>query len=94
MKLKPLTNGAISGTGTVEMEGVVFGGAQLHTDDINQGTIVVRKNNSTGDIVFTANCKINVTGSDCRAPIMAGVNVLYYSITGTGFTAQLFESIL
>ena len=87
MLLKPMTDGRVSGTGTIACESRIFGGILLSTDGTNAATISVQKDNSNGDPVFEF---YSVTAQMVVAPIQAS-DTLYYSISGTNVTAQLFE---
>lgn len=94
MNLTPLTAGKIAGTGTVQLqgsheEGGLFGGALLTADGTNACVVVIRKDNSSGEILFDVSSK---TPFFATAPIRVdGTKTLYYSITGTNASAMLYE---
>lgn len=96
-KLTTLTNGAITGTGTVVLDGHhqsggLFGGVLVSCDGENPAVIQVRKNNASGELLVDVS-----TVSPCFLPgpiIVDNTQVLYYSITGTGALAQLYEARL
>jgi hypothetical protein len=83
-------SGQISGTGTLDMPSYFFGGALITADGTNPATIKIRENNSSGSILMDISTTVSV-----RAifPIKSKSMKIYYSITGTGGTAQLFAGI-
>lgn len=87
MLLKSLTEGRISGTGTVVCESGMFAGCLISTDATNAAVISIQEDNSSGDPIFELS---TVTAQMVVAPFKAA-RKLYYSITGTGATAQLYE---
>jgi len=92
MVLRPLTDGKISGTGTVSLNyGRLLGGVLVSTDGTNAAAVTVRKVNASGERVFDISTK--TPGFFCLSPIDAGAQTLYYSITGTGASAQLYEAV-
>lgn len=91
MVLKSLTAGTVSGTGFVKVPSQLFGGALISADSTNAATIVIRKSNdsqiTTGDIIFNVVTKIPLAPF---APFHCG-DWIYYNISGTSATAQLYE---
>ena len=92
MLLKALgTDGALTGTGTLTCESRILGGVLITADGTNNATVIVRKDNSSGDQIFDLVTKtpVFITG-----PITnKGSQTLYYDISGTGAAAQFFEWI-
>ena len=90
MQLHSLTNGAITGTGTLKRTGGgAFGGALINTDNTNAMTVAIHLNDANGKKIFNA---ATISSGFFIAPIDdEGADCLYYSITGTGGTAQLFS---
>jgi hypothetical protein len=82
--------GQISGTGTINLPSFFFGGALITADGTNPATIKIREDNAAGKILMDITTTVSV-----RAifPIKSESKKVYYSITGTGGTAQLFAGI-
>ena len=96
MNLRALTDGRVSGTGTVVLEGHhqpggKLGGVLITTDGTNAAAVTVQKDNASGKAIFSISTK---TPMMVTAPMDAeGTSALYYSITGAGAAAQLYEWI-
>jgi hypothetical protein len=88
MLLRPLTNGAVSGTGTVTLQGRLLGGVLITTNNTNAVTVTVQRTDASGTEVFDIS---TLSPGFHVAPIDVGAATLYYSISGTGGAAQLFE---
>ena len=93
MQLRPMTNGRISGTGTVSFAyaatGGMLGGVLISTDGTNAAVVVIRKLTASGDVVFDMS---SITAQMVIVPVHTdNVAALYYSITGTGAAAMLYE---
>ncbi len=89
MILKPITNGRTSGAAIVACPSRLLGGVLISVDGTNAGTVTVRKDSATGDVVFDMVAFRPVFFSK---PMLAS-DVIYYSISGTGCTAMLYEWI-
>jgi len=87
--LRSITDGAVSGTGTVSSESGILGGVLITTDGTNAATVVVRKSGASGAKVFDLS---GIQALWCPCMIDAA-NSIYYSISGTGAKAQLFEFV-
>lgn len=91
MLLRSLTAGAVTGTGFVKVPSGLFGGILISADLTNSATIIIRKSDDsqiiTGDIIFHVVTKISFAPF---APFQCG-EWLYYSISGTGAAAQIYE---
>jgi len=88
-RIKPLSTNTVTSTGTISLSvGHMFGGFNLNCDGSNQGTIVIRNENASGTILATAK---SITGSNFIAPIEAVSGIVYYSVSGTGADAFLYE---
>ena len=89
MILRPISNGSISGTGTLTFKSGIVGGVLITTDNSNAAAVVLRRDSGTGTVVIDISTKttIWITGPFS----MEGTETLYYSISGTGASAQLFE---
>ncbi len=96
MNLQPLTPGAVSNTGTVELVGAasnsgVIGGVLITADGTNDAVVVLRENNSAGKVLFDITSKSPLF---VVAPIRSGETAqIWYTITGTGASAMLYEWI-
>lgn len=88
-KVIPLLSDAASATtGTITLtSGAKFGGFDMSTDGTNSGTIVIRNDSATGRILINSD---SAFGKVLIAPIPSS-NTIYYSISGTNATVQLFE---
>ena len=87
MILRPLTEGAVSGSGAVTCSTRIFGGALISANGEDAVTVTVRKTWPTGPAIFSITTK---QPGPVFAPI-EGAEDLCYSITGTDGKAQLFE---
>ena len=88
MVLNPVTAGTISGTGTVAVQSGILGAVLLTANGTNDATVVLRKDNSSGAIVYNLVSKAPLFTA---GPIRIDSQSLYYSISGTGASAQLYE---
>ena len=85
----PISNGTVTGTGTITLDGsYLFGGVDLNTDGTNAGTVVIRDNNDTGTILLDTS---SVSGKTIIAPFLAPSGQVYYSVSGTGADAMLYR---
>ena len=91
MILRKLTNGKISGTGEIDVPSRLFGGALISTNSSNAAAVVIRENDVNGDIIFDLS---TISPAMVSAPFdISGADKIYYSISGTGASAQLYEWI-
>ena len=94
MVLRPLsTGGKVNGTGTVTLSGHrenggLFGGAMISADGTNVATVIIRKNDANGEVIFDV---ATATALPMLAPIETRTDVIYYSVTGTNASAMLYE---
>ncbi len=94
MKLTALTAGKVSSTGTVELAGQpgvggTIGGVLISTDGTNAAVVILREDDASGTILFDISTKSPMF---VTAPIRSGnTATVYYSITGTGASAMLYE---
>jgi len=89
-QLVTLTDGAVSGKGTFELQGEGSIGALLvTTDGSNAAAVVLRKNNASGARLFDMSTK----GTVFQSPKVAvrDTSVVYYDVSGTGAKAQFYE---
>jgi len=88
MILKPVSDGSVSGTGTLTFDSGTLGGVLITANGTNDATVTLQEDNSNGTRVFQIVTKspIFVAG-----PIRIGSTSGYYSVTGTGAAAQLYE---
>jgi len=88
-RIKPLSSNTVTGTGTFNLTaGHMFGGFDLNADGTNVGTIVIRDLDSLGTILAVSK---TISGKSLIAPIKSDSGVIYYSISGAGADAFLYE---
>lgn len=88
MLYRPLnTDGALAGTGTLTCKSRLFAVA-IATDGTNVATVVVRKDDASGDQRLDYSTH---HGNFLAGPFSLDSETLYYSVTGTGASAQFFE---
>lgn len=83
----PITADTVTGTGTITLTDETFGGFDLNCDGTNAGTLIVRDTNASGRILVKTS---SVTGKIAYAPIPCS-GAIYYSVSGTGASAFLYE---
>lgn len=88
--VRPITDGTVTGTGTITLDSYLFGGIDLNADGTNAGTVQIRDNNSSGTVIIDAS---SVNGKTIIAPFHAPSGKIYYSVSGTGADAMLYEWI-
>lgn len=99
MYLRPLTNGAVAGTGYLNVKdlGVKAIKVMLNTNNSAAGVVVIRKTN--GDQGLTDGQKIldisSITAGDfpTQPVLLEQTDWLYYSITGTAATAEILGAV-
>lgn len=97
MILRPLTEGTVAGTGTLTVKSRILGGVLISTNNTNAVTVVIRTNDSSGYQVFDLStlspgfhiAPIRLEGPD--GSNVKATETLYYDISGTGGSAQLYE---
>ena len=88
MLLQPLTNGKVTGTGTVKMYGMGLGGVLVSTDGTNAAVVLIYDSaDATGDKLFDLSSK---TPGAFLVPVQVTSGSIYYNISGTGASAQLY----
>jgi len=94
MNLVALTDGTVTSTGSMTLQGQStaggkLGGVLITTDGTNAAVVTVQRNNASGKTLFSVSTK---TPMMITAPIDSeGTSTLYYSVTGTGAAAQFYE---
>lgn len=85
----PLTDDTVTSTGTLTLtnKDKSFGGFDLNCDGANAGTLIVRDTDATGRILVKTS---SVTGKIAYAPMPCS-GTIYYSVSGTGASAFLYE---
>ena len=89
MLLRAKTDGTVSGTGSISMASPILGGVLITADGTNNATVIVRKTDSSGERIFHVVTKQPLW---VGAPVEAA-GVIYYDISGTGASAQIYEYI-
>jgi hypothetical protein len=90
--LRALTDGKVSGTGTIEIKnGNVV--ALVSTNNSAAAVVVIRRNNDQGKKILD----ISTITAGMYPPTYTvdaeGAKQIYYDISGTGASAQLYEYI-
>jgi len=89
MQLRAMTNGSVSSTGTLTLKTGIVGGVIISTNNTNAAVVVLRRDNASGKQLFSMS---TVTAVGVFAPIwMENTETLYYDISGTGASAQIYE---
>jgi hypothetical protein len=88
MLLRPMTDGSVTGTGTMQLQGRILGGVLITADGTNNATVIVRRTSDAGFQVFKLVTKSPVM---IAAPIGVDAEQAYFSVSGTGAAAQFFE---
>lgn len=93
MLLRPITDGSISGTGVASCPSRIIGGVLVSADGTNAATIILRTNDSSGKRFFHVVVKspVFITGPFGAIDGNASTPNVYYDISGTNASAQLYE---
>jgi hypothetical protein len=86
MLLQSLTAGKVTGADTVACPSKILGGVLISTDGTNAAVVTVQKTDSGGAKIFDISTK---TPMFVVSPIEAA-SAVYYSVTGTGASAQFY----
>lgn len=90
MQLKALTDGAVSGSDIIDLPNRLFGGVLISTDGTNPVTVTIRAGDANGKRIFMSS---SLSPAFIAAPFNAEANRIYYTVSGTGGSAQLYEWI-
>ena len=89
MKLRALNNGAVTSTGTVTVPSATIGGVLVTADGTNNATISLKRDDTNGKEIFDL---VTKSPGFFVAPVdTEGTTTVYYSVSGTGAAAQLYE---
>ena len=86
-QLKDISSGLISGTGTLTCESQICGGVAIVANGTNTASVTIRKGAAGGKKILEFQTTSPIT---IFAPFDASTTI-YYSISGTGASAQVFE---
>lgn len=89
--IQPITNTSVSGTETIICPNGYLGAVLITTDGTNAGTVVIRKDGADGQIMYNYSGK-EAGFHEFNKGMLVG-KTIYYSISGTGCKAQLFEYV-
>jgi len=81
------TSGAVTGTGTLKLNGNIFAGYKLNGDGTNTATLIVRDGSASGEILVDTS---TIQGEKVTEPMRTSGSV-YYSVGGTGGDAMLYS---
>ncbi len=89
MILKAINDGKVSSTGSMTVESGMIGGILVTTDGNNAAVITIQRNDSSGKKVFDIS---TLSPGMITVPLtLEDTTTAYYSVTGTGASAQFFE---
>lgn len=89
MLLKALTEGRVSGTSTLQVPDGILGAVLISTDSTNAAVVTVQRIDGAGKTIFSISTK---TPLFVAGPFsLEGATAVYYSVSGTGATAQFYE---
>ena len=89
MVLNPVSNGSVTGTGTLTIPSGILGAVLISADSSTAATVILRKDNSSGEIVYKVVTKAPLFTA---GPIRIGSQALYYDVTtGSGGAIQVYE---
>lgn len=88
MLLKPVSDGAVTGTGTLAFESGILGGVLISADGSALAIVTLQADNSDGSKAFEIDTKSPIF---IAGPIGIGSSVGYYSVTGDGAKVQFYE---
>jgi hypothetical protein len=88
MLLKPVSDGVSTGTGTLTFESQILGGVLITANSINDTTVTMQRDNSSGTTVFEIVTKAPIF---VAGPIDLGSQAGYFSVSGIGSGAQFYE---
>ncbi len=89
MLLRALTNGSVTGTGTLDVKSFIVGGILITTDNSTQGTVRIRRINAEGKQIIEVK---TVTSMWVSGPFsMEEAKNLYYEVSGNNCEAQFYE---
>ncbi len=88
MVLNPLSDGSLTGTGTLAVQSGILGAVLVTADSSVDVTVKVYKNNSSGPVIYQIVTKLPIW---TPGPIRIDSQVLYYDVSGSGGAAQFFE---
>ena len=88
MILNPVSDGDVTGTGTLTFQSRILGGVLITADGSADATVTLQQDNSDGFTVFKLVTKSPIF---IGAPINLSSQAGYYSVTGTGAACQFYE---
>ena len=91
MLIRALTNGRVSGTGTLAVNSEIIGGVLITTNGSDAVTVTVQRIDSGGKTIFSVSTTVPMFAAGPMS--LEKSDAAYYSVTGTGGTAQFYEWI-
>ena len=89
MVLRPLTNGAVTGTQTLTIKSRIVGGVLITADGTNAATVIIKRSDTNGKPIFDIATKqpLWIAGPFS----LEDTETAYVDISGTGAEAQIYE---
>jgi hypothetical protein len=89
--LNALTDGKVSGTGTLTIPSGMLGGILISTNSSNAAVVTVQRDDANGKKVFDIS---TIAPAFLIGPVaLQDTDTAYYSVTGTGASVQFYESV-
>ena len=88
--MREISNGALTGTGGLTLtQGFLIGGILVNADGTNAATVTIQEVNSAGKTLFSYTSK---QPQFIRGPFRSNSQTLYYSVSGTNASLEVFEA--
>ena len=89
MLIKALTDGRVSGTGSLTVGSGILGGILITTDGVTAVTVLAKRVNSGGKTIVSVTTAIPMF---IAGPFsLEDSDTVYYSVSGTGGEAQFYQ---
>lgn len=89
MVLRPITNGAFTGTQTLTIKSQIVGGVLITADSTNAAAVTVQRVDGSGKKIFDVSTKVPLW---IAGPFsLENTDQAFVSVSGTGALAQIYE---